>query len=465
MSESVLVIDDEKSFRIVLEAALQDEGYEVRSAATGATGLAEWQRSTADLVILDRNLPDADGVEILSSLRREATDRNLDTVFLVVTAYADVENAVEALKRGADDYVTKPVQLSDLVVKLRKALERRRLQRRVRALRHREEDVAQVLCQTRSLAMQHVLQMAEKVAGSPSTPVLIQGESGSGKDMLARYIHTLTPGRGEAALIELNCAAISEQLAETELFGHERGAFTDAKTAKRGLLELAHEGTLFLDEVADLGHTIQAKLLRVLETMRFRRVGGMKDHSVDVRIISATNRDLARAVENRHFRLDLFHRLDVFHLQVPPLRERREDIIPLARRFMTDTARRLGKSLKDISPSARSALECYPFPGNIRELKNLIERAVILESGIELAERSLVLSRPSRPPDAEPFFAVDIGPEGKPPSLRELERAYLERILDHTHGNKSHAARLLEVSFPTIAKKVNDYGIKPPGSG
>lgn len=461
MNESVLLIDDEKSFRVIVEAALREEGYDVRTAPTAAEGIEQWRKAPTDLVILDRNLPDADGVDVLTKLVHEANERSTDTVFLMVTAYAEVDNAVDALRRGADDYITKPVQLPDLVIKLQKALERRRLERRVRALKSREGDVASLLEQSKSAAMLKALDMARRVAASPDTAVLLQGETGSGKDMLARYIHAATTGRSDAALIELNCAAIAETLAESELFGHERGAFTDAKAAKQGLLELATEGTLFLDEIGDLGLGIQAKLLRVLETMRFRRVGGTRDLHVDIRFISATNRDLADDVSEGRFRLDLFHRIDVFHIHVPPLRERQEDIIPLAETFMRTTALRLGRKLDGIDGAALDALRKYPYPGNVRELRNVIERAMILETGSKLSADSLVLNTArSATASGDAFFSVRLPPGAPPPTLRELEALYLEHILEKTDGNKTQAARILDVSFPTIAKKVAESGLK-----
>jgi DNA-binding NtrC family response regulator len=377
----------------------------------------------------------------------------------VVTAYADVDNAVLALKHGADDYVTKPVQLPDLLLKLSKGLERRALERRVRALRRAEPDVVTILRRTKSRAMIRVLDMAERVAQSPDTSVLIQGESGTGKDMVARFIHALTPGRSDNAYVELNCAAIGEQLAESELFGHERGAFTDAKTSKRGLLELADDGSLFLDEIADLGPGVQGKLLRVLETMRFRRVGGTDERSVDVRVLSATHRDLGEAVEAGRFRLDLYHRLDVFHLSVPPLRHRPEDVLDLAEQFLYATARRLGRDIEGIHPDAASALLAYRFPGNVRELKNVMERAVILETGRQLTADALVLGRRGAQPTIAPsnvFFQANLDDEGQPPTLKQVERAYIEKVYEHASGNKTATARILGVSFPTVQKKLQD---------
>jgi len=291
--------------------------------------------------------------------------------------------------------------------------------------------------------------------------VLVQGESGSGKDLVARFIHERTPTRASHAFVELNCAAISEQLAESELFGHERGAFTDAKTAKRGLLELADGGTIFLDEIADLGPSVQGKLLRVLETMRFRRVGGTQDRAVDVRVISATHRDLAAEVEAKQFRLDLYHRLDVFHLVVPPLRERREDVIEIATQFMEETARRLRRPIEAISREAAEALLAYDFPGNVRELRNVIERAVILETSRELTTRSIVLGRAtSTHEEVASFLRVEVGANGEPPTLREVEATYVTKVLELVAWNKTRAAKILGITFPTIQKKIQDYGLE-----
>lgn len=460
MIPSVLVVDDEKSFRVILESALSAEGYVVRTAADVRSGREAWTKAAADLVILDRNLPDGDGVDLLKELRAEAEARNLGTTFLVVTAYADVDNAVLALKHGADDYVTKPVQLPDLLIKLKKGLERRALERQVQALRRGTPDVTSILHRSQSSAMKRVIEMAERVAESPETPVLVQGESGTGKELIARFIHQQTPSRHAEAFVELNCAAITEQLAESELFGHERGAFTDAKSAKRGLLELADGGTIFLDEIGDLGPNVQGKLLRVLETMRFRRVGGTEDRAVDVRVISATHRDLAAAVETREFRLDLYHRLDVFHLVVPPLRERREDVLEIATQFMRETARRLGRPLEEISKEAADALLAYDFPGNVRELRNIVERAVILETGSVLGLSSIVLGRTTGAAiSADEFLRIAVGDDGEPPSLRDVEKAYVTKVLEHVGWNKTRAAKLLGVSFPTVQKKIQDYDI------
>ncbi len=457
--ESVLLVDDEKSFRVIAGEALSREGYRVRTVDSGAAGARAFREDPPDVCVLDRNLPDLDGVELLSTLSKEAQERGLDTLFLVATAYADVENAVLALRQGAEDYLTKPIQLPDLVIKIRKALETRRLRHRVRALK---PPPLHSSLSTLSGAMREVLERAEKVAQSPSTSVLLQGESGTGKEVLARHIHESTPGRRDEAFVELNCAAIAEGLLESELFGHERGAFTDAKNSKRGLLELAGGGTLFLDEVGELPQALQTKLLRALETLTFRRVGGTRDLHSDVRVIAATNRDLAEEVEKGRFRLDLFHRLDVFHLTLPPLRERREDILPLARFLLERISQRLLKPVLSLSPAAEKVLLAYRYPGNVRELRNALERAVILENAPQIGPASLLLGDPVRPGEGQPFFAVRLPESGKPPTLDELEKAYIERLLAHAGGNRTQVARLLDVSYPTVQKKIVDFGIKLP---
>jgi len=460
MSFSVLVIDDEKSFRIIADEALSREGYAVRTADSGAAGARAYADEPADVVVLDRNLPDVDGVDLLGRLAREAHERGVDTLFLVATAYADVENAVQALRQGAEDYLTKPLQLPDLLIKIRKALEARRLRNRVRALRH--ETPSRALLESKSPAMREVLERARLVAQSPSTSILLQGESGTGKEIVARFIHDHTPGRGEEAFVELNCAALSEGLLESELFGHERGAFTDAKASKRGLLELAAGGTLFLDEIGELGPQLQAKLLRALETTTFRRVGGTRDLSADVRIIAATNRNLDDEVRAGRFRLDLFHRLDVFHLTLPPLRERREDIPALAGWLLERIAQRLLKGVPSLSADALRILRAYDYPGNVRELRNILERAVILEMSGTITPDSLLLgSGVTGQSRADAFFSAGLL-GGQPPTLADLEKLYIERLLQHAGGNRSQVARLLDVSYPTVAKKIADYGIKIP---
>jgi DNA-binding NtrC family response regulator len=462
MKPTVLVIDDEKTFRIVAEEALSSEGFTVSTAPTGAAGLAAWQREPCDLVILDRHLPDTDGISVLEAMARESRERGLDTLVVIATAYADVASAVQSLKLGAFDYLSKPLQLPELVVTVRKALEAKRLRAQVRQLTGRAQAAMGDFVPGASAAMQRVIDMVDKVAEATDTTVLIQGESGTGKELIADLIVRKTPGRRDGPFVEVNCASLPESLLESELFGHERGAFTDAKAQKRGLFEEADRGTLLLDEVGEMPLATQAKLLKVLEEMTFRRLGGTRDLSVDVRIVAATNKELADEVARGAFRLDLYHRLDVFHIRVPPLRDRREDILPLARHFLARFAGRMRKPVARFSPETERQLAAYDYPGNVRELRNVIERAVILSTGESIDPDCIVLSGPTRvavPAVPAAFFALELDPAGKPPDLAGLERAYIARLLEFAGGNRTAVARLLGVSYPTIAKKIGDYGL------
>ncbi|HEX4405703.1 MAG TPA: sigma-54 dependent transcriptional regulator [Polyangia bacterium] len=464
MKPTVLVVDDEKTFRIVAEEALSSEGFTVTTAASGHAGLTAWQRDPCDLVILDRHLPDTDGIAVLEAIVKEAGERGIDTLVVIATAYADVTSAVQAVKLGAFDYLSKPLQLPELVVTVRKALEAKRLRAEVRQLKGqlagRAHAVLGDFVAGSSAAMASVVDMVDKVAQSPDTTVLVQGESGTGKEHIADLIHRRTPGRGAGPFVEINCASVPESLLESELFGHERGAFTDAKLSKRGLFEEADGGTLLLDEVGEMPLATQAKLLKVLEEMTFRRLGGTRDLTVSVRVVAATNKDLAVEVERGAFRLDLYHRLDVFHLHVPPLRERREDVLPLATHFLARFAARLRKTAARFAPETERVLLAYDYPGNVRELRNLVERAVILSTGAVIEPACIVISGPSLAGGASSsvFFSADLT-DGRPPSLDDLERGYIARLLQFTGGNKTHVARLLGVSYPTVAKKITDYGL------
>ena len=459
MNPKVLIVDDEKTFRVVAQAALAAEGFEVRSAASGGEALAVVRELLPEVMVLDRNLPDVDGLAVLERVRSElAADAPL---VVMATAYGEIENAVQAVKMGAFDYLTKPIQLPALVLTVRKALEARQLQRRAQGFSGvARRRVERAMCLGESQAMRRVVQLAEKVATSPDTTVLIEGESGTGKELVAHLVHVKTPRRGEAPMVELNCAAIPETLLEAELFGHERGAFTDAKRAKPGLLEQAEGGTVFLDEIGDMPLATQAKLLKVLETQAFRRLGGTRDLDADVRFISATHHDLMASVAAGRFRLDLFHRLDVFHLHIPPLRERKEDVLPLARFFLAELAGRAGKDIRDLAPETERRLLSYPFPGNVRELRNVVERAVILESSSTLTPGSVLLRDEERPAPGAAGMVSLAGSSGEvPPSLEQVEKAYLLALLDRAGGNRTQVARWMGVSYPTVMKKIVDYGI------
>jgi len=468
MKPTLLVIDDEKTFRIVAEEALSAEGFNVATAASGGAGLAAWQRDPCDIVVLDRHLPDMDGVVVLEAILRESRERGVDTLVLIATAYADVASAVQALKSGAFDYLSKPLQLPELVVTVRKALEAKRLRTQVRQLAGRARAAMGDFVAGSSAAMRQVIEMVDKVAEATDTTVLIQGESGTGKELIADLIHRRTPGRSHEPFVEINCASVPDGLLESELFGYERGAFTDAKAQKRGLFEEADGGTLFLDEIGELPAGTQAKLLKVLEEMTFRRLGGTRDLTVSLRLVAATNKDLAEEVRRGSFRLDLYHRLDVFHIRVPPLRDRREDIAPLCEHFLQIFGARLRKPGVRLAPEAERILLEYDYPGNVRELRNLIERAVILSSGGVIDPRCIVISGPTRAgvgpgggagTGAAGFFTAEVDGAGQPPSLAELERLYIARLLVFTGGNRTQVARLLGVSYPTVAKKITDYGL------
>ncbi|RMG90339.1 MAG: sigma-54-dependent Fis family transcriptional regulator, partial [Candidatus Dadabacteria bacterium] len=380
---SILIVDDEAFLRDQLGRILEEEGYAVQGVGTGAEAHAAFEAEPPDLVLLDLNLPDRHGIEVLRDLKA----RDPDLLVIVITGYGSVESAVESLKLGAYDYVKKPFKADAIKLIVRLALETQTLRRRVRVLRERELGPGGPVI-AESPAMREVLRQAEDVAAHPDTTVLITGESGTGKEVVARLIHNLSP-RAQAPFLEVNCAAIPGSLLESELFGHEPGAFTDARRPKEGLLEAADGGTVFLDEVGDMDPGLQAKLLRFLETRRFRRVGGVREARVDVRVIAATNRDLREAIRERGFREDLYYRLNVFPIHVPPLRERPEDVLPLAQHFLEEFARRFHRPVSAISPEAQARLRAYPWPGNVREVRNLMERLAITCRGRQLGPEDL----------------------------------------------------------------------------
>jgi DNA-binding NtrC family response regulator len=461
MSASVLVVDDEPTFRLLAEEALTAEGFEVTTVPRLAEARRHTETSMPDVIILDRRLPDGDGLQFLSTLNAAGTT---STVVIVVTAYGDVQSAVSALKAGAADYLTKPIQLTDLVVKLRKVLEARGLRDQLRLVRSQASGAPTV--EPQSASMREVLARLRQVAGSPLTPVFLRGASGVGKQRAAELLHELTyGGRVDAPFIDLNCAALPDELVESELFGHEKGAFTDARTARRGLIEMADGGTLFLDEVAELPQRAQAKLLKFLDAMRFRRLGGGREISVNLRIVAATNQNVEAMVAAGRLREDLYHRLAVFVVSIPALQERREDIPALARGFAAFFSERVRKRSMVVSPAALDKLLSYSFPGNVRELRNIIERATILGHGNEIAPSDIVL--PESTPgvlagasaNGHPFFSIELNTEGSPRPLDEVERAYLARVLAHCDGHRTAAANALGISYPTFLKRLRELSL------
>jgi two-component system response regulator AtoC len=456
MSPSVLVVDDERSFRLLAEEALTTEDFDVRTAGTLARARVELDKAAPDVMILDRRLPDGDGIDLLRELSQAGT---LTSQVIVVTAYADVNNAVEALQAGAVDYLTKPLQVTDLLIKVRKVLEARGLRDRL-ALANGNAKTPAIA--PKSSAAQEVAFKLEQVAESPLTPVFLVGPSGAGKQYAAEMLHRMTfaDNPDGAPFVEVNCAALPGHLVESELFGHERGAFTDAKAMRRGLIELADGGTLFLDEITELPEPSQAKLLKFLDSMRFRRLGGQREIEVSLRVVAATNRDVQRLDPTR-FREDLYHRLAVFLVHIPSLAQRREDIPELVESFVRYFAGRVKKRITGISPGAMASLCAYDYPGNVRELRNIIERAIILAHGPEITERDCILPEKREPKgEAVPsFFSVKLQPDGAPPPVEIVERTYVARVLEHLGGKRMAAAQALGISYPTFLKRLRELGL------
>jgi two-component system, NtrC family, response regulator AtoC len=454
MPYSVLIVDDEALTLRTLGRALGDEGFEVFLAMSGEEALKVFAEEKPDFALLDVVLPGINGIEVL----REAKVSSPATIFLMMSAYHMVDRAVEAMKLGAYDYLIKPFHIADMVNTLRRAGE-------MLALRVRVHDTVQSAkglydfgrIVTMSPVMIEVLQMARRAAESERTTILIQGESGTGKEVLAKAVHYNSP-RAQMPMISLNCAALPDTLLESELFGYEPGAFTDARRRKEGLIEKARGGTLFLDEIGNTSPSLQAKLLRVLEEGTFMRLGGTKVIQADVRIIAATNKLLKDSVAQGEFREDLYYRLNVLPLFIPPLRDREEDIVPLALDIMGHFNTELKKSFVGFTPAAAELLKDYPWPGNIRELRNVIERTMILckESEIEEADLPEEL-RDYKPalPQAEPLSSYDVSPTGDQfVTLAELEDHYIQDVLHATGQNKTHAARILGIHPTSLMRRL-----------
>jgi len=458
----ILLVDDEDSIRFFLEKILVQEGYEVHSAKTGVEAVEMTQRYIPDLILLDLKLPDINGIEVLERVKAIFPE----ICVVMITAFGAIETAVQAMKQGAYDFVTKPIILDQLLIIIKKALESRRLSREVLQLKRQMEiGEGYEFILGESKAMKKVYDMAQQVAKSDTTTVLIEGETGVGKNMIARLIHKFS-NRADKPFLDINCASLPEPLLESELFGHERGAFTDAKVQKVGLLELANRGTLFLDEIGEMTLTIQVKLLKVLERMVFRRVGGTADIHVSVRIISATNKDLKKEVEEGRFRPDLYYRLKVVPVYVPALRERKEDLLMFAKYFINKFNKQFNKNFEVISEGAQKAIFDYHWPGNIRELSNSVERIVLLEQGPELKAEHLpfsgaqleqesvgkrideILSRPI-PDDGIEFEKL----------VCDVEREMIVKASDQAKWNQSLTARLLNLKRDKLRYRMKAYNL------
>jgi two-component system, NtrC family, response regulator AtoC len=455
MPAKVLIVDDERLIRWSLQQTLEKTGYEVDTAEDAAAAHAALRDDSPDVVLLDLKLPDGDGIQILRKIRETSPN----TQVVIMTAYADVGTAVEAMRLGAYDYLAKPMDFDNLTVTVRNALETRQLRQKVEFLREQHLHPFQFdrIVGT-SRALSEVVAMARKVSASGATTVLIQGESGTGKDLLAKAVH-YESARAEEPFMEITCTAMPETLLESELFGHERGAFTDAKTLKKGLLELAHGGTIFLDEIGDMAPALQAKLLRVLEERRFRRVGGTKDIVVDIRIVAATNKDLRAAVEQGQFRKDLYYRLQVVTITIPPLRQRREDISLLTRHFLEHFARDFKKRVPRLSPEAERLLVRYDWPGNVRELRNVVERAMILAESDELAVGDLPQEIASEGIAARSTPRFELPATGV--VLEDVEREFVRQALELTQGNQTRAARLLGLTRDELRYRAKKFELNP----
>jgi DNA-binding NtrC family response regulator len=448
--EHVLVVDDEKLIRFTLRESLAEEGCIVHEAADVEEAHKVLDRQRIDCAILDHKLPDGDGFELMRLIK----DDSPDIPVILMTAYSTIRKAVEAMRNGAFTYVNKPFEADEMVLNVRTALETTRLRREVQALRKLQAEQGLGAIIGESPAMQQIKGLMGKIAGSRANTVLLLGESGTGKGMLARALHDSSE-RKDKPFLTINCTAIPESLLENELFGHERGAFTDAKTGKPGLFEVADGGTVFLDEIGDMPLALQAKLLSVLEEKTYKRLGGVSDVTVDVRVVAATNADLEERVRSGAFRTDLFYRLNTFPIKIPPLRERTEDIPILVRHFVDRFNRDFNKHIDDID-EAMDALARHPWPGNVRELRNAVERAMILSQGPTLTQQDFAFSLEVSPDAGANAGSFTLPAQGI--VMEELERDLVRQALERTGGNQNRAARLLGMTRDQIRYRLEKYG-------
>jgi len=442
---NILIVDDEEIVRESLANWLEEDGYEVEAAENGARALERLPTKDWNLAMVDLKMPGMDGIQLMDEIRKARPD----TIVIIMTAYATVDTAVQAMKKGAYDYIVKPFNPEDLSITIRKIIEHQKLVKENLYLRkelkkqYRLHDMV-----SKNHKMIEIFELVKTVAKSSST-VLVQGESGTGKELLSRAIHMESPRR-DAPFVTVSCAALSESLLESELFGHEKGAFTGADQARSGKIELAKDGTLFLDEIGDISLKLQMDLLRVLEEKEFRRVGGNQLISVDSRIIAATNRELTKAIEEEKFREDLYYRLNVISVHLPPLRERKEDVPLLVEHFLERFNIEMGKNVDGVAESAMRLLLDYGWPGNARELRNVIERAMVVTKGRMILEADLSI------PQA-PGVAVS---DGRGKSLSEMEKEHICRILHENRWNIIRSAQVLGIDRVTLYNKIRKYELK-----
>ncbi len=442
----ILIVDDELSVRTALGEWFREDGFQVETAEDGQAGLRAMARGPYDIILLDLKMPGMDGIEVQKRVR----EIDPGAIIIILTAYASVQTAVEALKLGAHDYVTKPVDPDDLSNLVRNALRTRALAEENVRLKEKVSELTQVEpILAVNARMQHVLEMVRTVADTDSS-VVIRGESGTGKELLARAIHAQSKRRF-FPLVAVNAGSLPETLLESELFGHEKGAYTGAQYRRKGKVELANGGTLFLDEIGDISAKTQVDLLRVLETHRFTRLGGNQEIASDFRLVCATHTNLEQLVHEGAFREDLFYRINVFSIEVPPLRERPEDILPLTVLFIERYARAMGKPVVPVSDEAAAVLQAYRWPGNVRELENAVERAMVIGRGPCLTVGDLPLT-------AQNGAAEEAGPQ--PRSLSALEKDHIARVLQECGGNITRAAKVLDIDRATLYNKLKRYGLR-----
>ena len=456
----ILVVDDERSMRDFLGILFRREGYRMEMAATAEQGLLSYDRDPHDLVLTDLNLPGMTGIDLLKAIKTRTARAARDTPVILITAYGTAESAVEAMKVGAFDYVMKPFNNDELKMVVRRALKQRRLEEEVQRLKAELQDRYHFgTLIGSSPAMRDVYSLIQRVKDTPIN-CLVYGESGTGKELVVRAIH-YSGVRSDGPFVAINCGAIPENLIESELFGYRKGAFTGADRDKVGLFEAANKGTLFLDEIGEMPLITQVKVLRAIQERRITPVGGVDEREVDVRILAATNKDLEAEIQTGNFREDLYYRLNVVAIQVPPLRERGDDVLELARQFLTRFADEYGKPVSGLTPEAARILRQYHFPGNVRELQNIIERSVALTQGSRVTPEALPDKVLGRPPsitqlesDAFPQEGIDLDAK-----LDSLERHWLNKALHHAGGNKTRAAHLLGMSFRSFRYRLQKLGI------
>jgi two-component system response regulator AtoC len=453
MAVRVLIIEDEKLIRWSLRQKFEARGYRVDEAENGAQSAQQLESGIYDLIMLDYKLPDTTGLDIL----RQVRETDSDVVVIIMTAYTSIETAIEAIRLGAYDYVAKPFEMDEVLRTVEKALETTRLRREVRELRrHIEHEYGTDRIIGRHPCMLELFDIINRVAGSGASTIFLRGDTGTGKDLVARVIH-YNSERSPYPFMNITCTALSETLLESELFGHEKGAFTDAKTSKKGLFELADGGTIFLDEVGDMPTALQSKLLRFLEERTFRRVGGSTEISVDVRMIAATNRDIEKAIEEKLFRSDLMFRLNVVPIYLPPLRERGNDIKLLTQHFVAKFADEFKKPVTQVQDEAYAKLQSYSWPGNVRELRNVVERAVLLSRGDTIATSDIVLGRAGADATAETHGGYMLPAGGI--SFHELENSLIRQALERANHNQTQAAKLLGLSRDAFRYRLDKLGL------